>query len=84
MTQDAPSDHPADASLSGSAPAQAALAAFAHMVLGTAGFRSRPGQQAMAQQIAQTLSDVDLGEHAEPRRAIAVIQAGTGVGKSAA
>ena len=84
MTQDAPSDHPADASLSGSAPAQSALAAFAHMVQGTAGFRSRPGQQAMAQQIAQTLSDVDLGEHAEPRRAIAVIQAGTGVGKSAA
>ena len=65
-------------------PAEAALTAFVQMVQGTAGFRVRPGQEAMARQIADRLSDVDLGEHAEPRRAIAVIQAGTGVGKSAA
>jgi ATP-dependent DNA helicase DinG len=38
----------------------------------------------MAESIAHTLSVADLGEHASPRRAIAVIQAGTGVGKSAA
>src|SRR5450830_2014189 len=38
----------------------------------------------MAQRIAESLADVDLGEHRAPRRAVAVIQAGTGVGKSAA
>ena len=38
----------------------------------------------MAACVAATLSRADLGEHAAPTKAIAVIQAGTGVGKSAA
>jgi ATP-dependent DNA helicase DinG len=38
----------------------------------------------MAQRIADSLSDVTLGEHPKPDKAITVIQAGTGVGKSAA
>ena len=38
----------------------------------------------MAACVAETLAAADLGEHTNPRRAIAVIQAGTGVGKSAA
>ncbi len=38
----------------------------------------------MAACIADTLSPVDLGEHDSPAKGIAVIQAGTGVGKSAA
>ena len=50
----------------------------------TPGFRSRPGQHDMAQRIASTLAMADLGEHPAPTKAIAVIQAGTGVGKSAA
>ncbi len=54
------------------------------MVAATPGFRARPGQQAMAQQIAQALSRVKLGEQAEPSQTLSVIQAGTGVGKSAA
>ena len=61
-----------------------ALAAFDHIVAATPGFRSRTGQRDMAQNIATTLADVDLGAHDDPNRAIAVIQAGTGVGKSAA
>ncbi|WP_237219143.1 ATP-dependent DNA helicase DinG [Rhodoferax aquaticus] len=64
--------------------AQHALAAFEDVVGATAGFRSRPGQHDMAHRIAQTLSRADLGEHPSPQKAIAVIQAGTGVGKSAA
>ena len=54
------------------------------MVAATPGFRSRAGQQAMAQQIASALSGVTLGEQAEPTQTLSVIQAGTGVGKSAA
>ncbi len=61
-----------------------ALAAFEKVVAGTAGFRPRPGQHAMAERVAATLAHADLGEHANPKKAIAVIQAGTGVGKSAA
>ncbi len=62
-----------------------ALAAFDHIVAATPGFRSRTGQRDMAQAIATTLAGVDLGgAHDDPNRAIAVIQAGTGVGKSAA
>jgi ATP-dependent DNA helicase DinG len=72
-----------------------ALAAFDHLVAHSSGFRARAGQRDMAAHIAETLSVVDwpttedntpvpaaaapLGE-----RAIAVVQAGTGVGKSAA
>jgi ATP-dependent DNA helicase DinG len=64
--------------------ASAALTAFDQVVDATSGFRSRPGQRDMAQRIASSLSTVNLGEHANPGKAIAVIQAGTGVGKSAA
>lgn len=68
--------------------AQAALQAFDQVVQSTAGFRGRPGQRSMAEQVAQTFSSAELGkpeeEGAVPTRAIAVIQAGTGVGKSLA
>jgi ATP-dependent DNA helicase DinG len=60
------------------------LAAFDQVVAATSGFRSRPGQRDMAQRIAGALSGVTLGEHSDPSKAITVIQAGTGVGKSAA
>ena len=64
--------------------ARHALAAFEQVVGSTAGFRRRPGQHQMAQAVAATLSQATLGEHPHPTKAIAVIQAGTGVGKSAA
>ena len=68
--------------------AQAGLQAFDAVVQGTEGFRGRAGQRAMAEQVARTFSQAQLGkvneEEGEPRRAIAVIQAGTGVGKSLA
>ncbi|MDR7093449.1 ATP-dependent DNA helicase DinG [Hydrogenophaga laconesensis] len=67
-----------------------ALAAFDHVVAHAPGYRARPGQREMAAHIAQTLSGVSLGDGAVasdaplPARGIAVVQAGTGVGKSAA
>lgn len=61
-----------------------ALAAYDQVVAASPGFRTRSGQRDMAQRIASALHNVDLGEHAQPECAIAVIQAGTGVGKSAA
>ena len=69
-----------------------ALGAFDHVVSRLDGFRVREGQREMAAHIAQTLSVVDWppkpekGEEPAPAgpRAIAVVQAGTGVGKSAA
>lgn len=64
--------------------ASLSLAAFDRVVSATPGFRSRPGQHEMAQRIASSLSGVTLGEHPKPGKAITVIQAGTGVGKSAA
>ncbi len=64
--------------------AESALAAFEGVVGATPGFRPRAGQHAMAACVASTLARADLGEHATPTKAIAVIQAGTGVGKSAA
>lgn len=60
------------------------LAAFDQMVAATPGFRARAGQRDMAHSIATLLAGVDLGAHDDPAQAIAVIQAGTGVGKSAA
>ncbi len=74
------------------------LDAFAHAVHNL-GFRDRTGQREMAEHIVVTLGVVDLTQpppeeaigastdHADigpPQRAIAVVQAGTGVGKSAA
>jgi len=63
------------------------LAAFDEAVAASNGFRSRAGQRGMAEKVAQTLGSATLGkveEGDEPVRAIAVIQAGTGVGKSLA
>ncbi|MCB8748521.1 ATP-dependent DNA helicase DinG [Rhodoferax sp. U2-2l] len=60
------------------------LAAFDQMVTATVGFRARVGQREMAERIAAELHGITLGEHADPAQAITVIQAGTGVGKSAA
>ncbi len=68
--------------------ADAALQQFDAIVQATAGFRPRPGQQQMATLVAQTFERAQLGKVAEgegaPQRALAVIQAGTGVGKSLA
>ena len=67
-----------------------ALESFDAVVNATEGFRSRAGQRLMAQQVARTFSSATLGkvddESGEdaPVRSIAVIQAGTGVGKSLA
>ncbi|PIY27625.1 MAG: ATP-dependent DNA helicase DinG [Comamonadaceae bacterium CG_4_9_14_3_um_filter_60_33] len=60
------------------------MAAFDQVVAATAGFRVRAGQRDMAQRIANSLHDVTLGDQPEPHSAVAVVQAGTGVGKSAA
>lgn len=60
------------------------MAAFDQLVAATPGFRARSGQREMAQRIASTLHDVSLGDQDNPQSAVAVIQAGTGVGKSAA
>ena len=68
--------------------AEEALNSFDAVVGAMPGFRSRDGQRKMAAQIAQTLSQAQLGkvdeDDPDPRRAIAVVQAGTGVGKSLA
>lgn len=64
--------------------ADLSLAAFERIVGATPGFRPRAGQHEMAACVAATLARGDLGEQATPTKAIAVIQAGTGVGKSAA
>jgi len=60
------------------------MAAFDQVVAATPGFRARAGQREMAQRIANALHDVSLGDQADPQCAVTVIQAGTGVGKSAA
>ena len=64
--------------------ADLSLAAFEKVVSSTPGFRVRTGQYDMAACVATTLSRADLGESPQPTQSIAVIQAGTGVGKSAA
>ena len=79
--------------------AEAALQAFDQLVQSESDFRSRPGQRLMAAEVARVFSAADLGKpdknasaadddtasaDDEPTRAIAVIQAGTGVGKSLA
>jgi len=65
-----------------------ALESFEGVVASIPGFRIRDGQHHMAAQIAQTFANAQLGKVEEgapdPQRAIAVIQAGTGVGKSLA
>ena len=68
--------------------AEEALNSFDSVVGAMSGFRSRDGQRKMAAQVAKTLSEAQLGkcdeDDPDPRKAIAVIQAGTGVGKSLA
>jgi len=68
--------------------AQAGLQAFDGVVQSTEGLRGRAGQRGMAEAVAQAFGQAQLGkvedEDADPARAIAVIQAGTGVGKSLA
>ena len=68
--------------------ARLALDAFDYAVDAAGSFRDRPGQRLMAEKVAQTFSIATLGKTEEggdePIRAIAVIQAGTGVGKSLA
>ncbi|MEN9385240.1 MAG: ATP-dependent helicase DinG [Pseudomonadota bacterium] len=74
--------------------AREAVAIFDAVVQGGTGLRPRAGQRLMAEQVAATFSEADLGkppededgpvEALEPERSIAVIQAGTGVGKSLA
>ncbi|HEX5698225.1 MAG TPA: ATP-dependent DNA helicase DinG, partial [Rhodoferax sp.] len=64
--------------------ATVAMAAFDQVVAATPGFRARAGQREMAQRIADALHDVSLGDQTDPQCAVTVIQAGTGVGKSAA
>jgi len=68
--------------------AQAGLQAFDGVVQSTEGLRGRAGQRGMAEAVANAFSQAQLGkvedEGADPARAIAVIQAGTGVGKSLA
>jgi ATP-dependent DNA helicase DinG len=80
--------------------AASALAAFDHAVSAGTGLRGREGQRRMAEKVAATLAAATLGKVDEPEidadgggdatavpdpvRAIAVIQAGTGVGKSLA
>ncbi|MDO9433824.1 ATP-dependent DNA helicase DinG [Hydrogenophaga sp.] len=90
-TPTAPETAPDPTTLSGPLAREAlALAAFDHVVAHAAGYRARPGQREMAAHIAHTLSGVTLGDGAVasdaalPARGIAVVQAGTGVGKSAA
>ena len=64
-----------------------ALQAFDAMVQAGNGLRARNGQRGMAECVAHTFAKAQLGkveDGAEPQRAIAVIQAGTGVGKSLA
>jgi len=79
LSSDFSSLSPASAAL-----AQHALRAFEQVVGSTSGFRRRLGQHQMAETVAATLAQADIGEHPNPTKAIAVIQAGTGVGKSAA
>ena len=68
--------------------ADQALQSFESVVQASAGFRVREGQHLMARQVAETFARAQLGKPEddvdEPERAIAVIQAGTGVGKSLA
>ncbi len=68
--------------------AQLGLESFDDVVASIPGFRSREGQRLMAGQVAQTFGTAQLGKVDDdapaPKKAIAVVQAGTGVGKSLA
>ena len=61
------------------------MAAYERAMASLPSFRERAGQRAMAQEVARALATAQLGETGQtPLRSIAVVQAGTGVGKSAA
>lgn len=68
--------------------AEIALAAFDAAVTSNPDLRPREGQRAMAALVAETLAAAELGKSEEgqtpPDAVVAVIQAGTGVGKSLA
>lgn len=64
--------------------AKIAFEAYETVLGGDPVFKSRPGQRDMARQVAKTFASGTLGESEAPTRSIAVIQAGTGVGKSLA
>jgi ATP-dependent DNA helicase DinG len=75
--------------MSSIAHANAALQAFDHVVGASGDFRSRPGQRLMAERVAHTFAEATLGKVDDESgddavRSIAVVQAGTGVGKSLA
>lgn len=73
----------ADESLDADQAEAAALALLQRMGEQLPEFQPRPGQQHMVRHIARALHGVQLGVPAAPA-ALAVVQAGTGVGKSAA
>jgi len=61
------------------------IAAYEAALHGVMGFRERPGQRAMVEAVSEAFAAVGCSEDPNnAARAIAVIQAGTGVGKSAA
>lgn len=62
------------------------MQAYEKVLSAVSAYRPRPGQKAMAQAVARTFARAQLGpadEGVAPTREIAVVQAGTGVGKSA-
>ncbi|MDR2326767.1 MAG: ATP-dependent DNA helicase DinG [Acidovorax sp.] len=65
-----------------------ALESFDSVVASIPGFRSRDGQRRMAEQVSLTFARAQLGKVEDgapaPPKSIAVVQAGTGVGKSLA
>jgi ATP-dependent DNA helicase DinG len=64
---------------------QIGMTAYDRAVAALPGFRQRLGQRVMAEEIARAFSEAELGEASDtPTRRVAVVQAGTGVGKSAA
>lgn len=64
---------------------QIGLDAYEKVVASAPAFRRRDGQRAMAEAVAHAFAHADLGEVQEtPNRQLALVQAGTGVGKSAA
>ncbi|WP_143890652.1 ATP-dependent DNA helicase DinG [Tepidimonas alkaliphilus] len=68
--------------------AQEALAEFDGLIARGQGLKVRPGQRAMAACVAETLAQASVGGAEEdgptPPRRLAVVEAGTGVGKSLA
>jgi len=64
---------------------QTGIAAYEKVVASAPAFRPRDGQRAMAEAVAAAFAHADLGSTEETAiRQLAVVQAGTGVGKSAA